>query len=163
MHHLLILLLFVFTNPFANGPDLGLDSLEKAGDFEFVHESGALQKLSDYDGNVIYVAFWASWCKPCLVNFQKYEEFRLELKRMGVVLLNVSLDKNKKDWVKALMSYGFMNGENVHVSDIRKVMDLYELTFIPEYVILNKQRQVVIVDQNEERDVWANFEDWLKE
>ena len=152
MQYLLFVLILIFSNP-----------LEKAPDFDFIHESGEMQKLSDYDGSVVYIAFWASWCKPCLINFRNYEEMRLEMKKKGVTLLNVSLDKNKADWENALMSYGFMHGDNVHVSDIRNVMDLYELSYIPEYVILNKNREFVSLDQSEGRDVMADFDKWLEE
>ncbi len=137
--------------------------LEKAPDFEFIHENGDYQKLSDYQGNVVYIAFWASWCKPCLSNFQTYYELRQELKSKGVVLLNVSLDKNKRDWEKALMSYSFLNGENVHVTNLKEVMNLYELTYIPEYRILNKQMELVNLNQSENRNVMVDFEKWLKE
>lgn len=152
MQYFIFILFLLFTNP-----------VDKAPDFEFIHESGELQKLSNYNGNVVYVAFWASWCKPCLTNFQKYEKMSLELKKKGVVLLNISLDKNKKDWEKALMSYGFMHGDNVHVIDIRQVMDLYDLSHIPEYAILNKEREFVSLSQEEDRDIMSDFEIWLKE
>ena len=152
MQYFLFILFLLFSNP-----------IEKAPDFEFIHESGELQNLSDYDGNVVYVAFWASWCRPCLSNFQKYEELRLEMKKKGVVLLNVSLDKKRGDWEKALLSYGFMHGDNVHVSDLNQVIELYELTTIPEYVILNKQREFVSLSQEQGRDLMSDFEKWLKE
>lgn len=138
-------------------------TLEKAPDFDFVHENGEIQTLSDYDGNVVYVAFWASWCQPCLSNFKKYNEMRKVLQEKGVTLLNVSLDKKESDWQKALQSYSFLNGENVHVSDLGKVMNLYQLSYIPEYKILNKQREIVNLDQEQNRDIVAAFEKWLKE
>lgn len=152
MLQFLISFLLLFSNP-----------PEKAPDFLFIHESGEHQSLSDYEGNVVYIAFWASWCKPCLSNFQKYNELREELKEKGVILLNISLDKNKEDWEKALMSYSFLNGENVHVNDIREVMTLYDLTFIPEYRILNKALELVSLDQSSGRDVMEDFDKWLKE
>ena len=136
---------------------------EKAPDFSFVHENGEQQALSYYEGEVVYVAFWASWCRPCLSNFQKYNDMRKTLQEKGVVLLNVSLDKNKADWEKALMSYSFLMGENVHVSDLGKVMDLYQLSTIPEYVILNKKMEMVALEDQNNRDVIASFEAWLKE
>ncbi len=136
---------------------------QKAPDFAFVHESGEQQMLSEYEGEVVYIAFWASWCGPCLSNFKKYNAMRKSLQEKGVVLLNVSLDKRKSDWEKALMSYSFLNGDNVHVTDLRKVMELYQLSTIPEYVILNKKMEPVSLPQNGNRNIVAAFEGWLKE
>lgn len=140
-----------------------LGNFEKAPDFEFIHESGELQSLSDYEGEVVYISFWASWCRPCLSNFQKYNDLRTILQEKGVILLNVSVDKNKKDWEKALMSYSFLRGDNVHVTDLAKVMDLYELSTIPEYRILNRKMELVSLGQEDGRDVLGSFENWLKE
>lgn len=138
-------------------------NLEKAPDFQFVHANGEEQSLSDYDGEVVYIAFWASWCGPCLSNFKKYNDMRKTLEEKGVVLLNVSLDKKKKDWERALKQHSFLNGENVHVSDLAKVMELYQLSTIPEYKILNKKMELVSLSQEGGRDVISSFEKWLKE
>lgn len=144
-----------FTPPITNS--------EPAPDFEFFHEKGEFQKLSDYKGKVVYVSFWASWCKPCLSNYQKYNSMRKEMKEMGVVLLNVSLDRDKASWERALKSYSFLNGENVHVTDLRKVMDLYQLSTIPEYRILNKNLEEVYLEDNSNRDVLSSFKKWVEE
>lgn len=138
-------------------------SIDKAPDFEFIHEKGEQKSLSDYEGEVVYVAFWASWCGPCISNFKKYNAMRKTLEEKGVVLLNVSLDRKKKDWEKALKNYTFLNGENVHVTELRKVMELYQLSTIPEYVILNKKMELVSLSQEKGRDIVADFEQWLKE
>jgi len=134
---------------------------DPAPNFEFYHEKGEVQELRDYGGKVVYISFWASWCKPCLSNYQKYSEMRKELQEMGVVLLNVSMDKDKNSWERALKSYSFLNGENVHVTDLRKVMELYELTVIPEYRILNKNQEEVYLDQEKGRDVMSSFKSWV--
>ena len=34
-------------------------------DFELPDLSGKMHKLSDYKGKVIFLNFWATWCKPC--------------------------------------------------------------------------------------------------
>lgn len=136
---------------------------QKAPDFAFTHENGEEQFLSQYEGKVVYIAFWASWCRPCLSNFKKYDEMRKTLQEKGVVLLNVSLDTKKRDWEKSLKNFSYLRGENVHVSDLQKVMELYQLSTIPEYVILNKKMEMVALKDEEDRDIIGSFEKWLKE
>lgn len=137
--------------------------LEKAPDFQFENVNGEEQTLSDYEGEVVYIAFWASWCRPCLTNFKKYKEMRKTLEEKGVVLLNVSLDKKKRDWKLAIKHNDDLIGENVHVTDLNKVMELYQLSMIPEYRILNKKMEIVSLGQQGGRDVVKSFEQLLKE
>lgn len=136
---------------------------ELSKDFQFLHENGEQQSLSDYRGKVVYLSFWASYCKPCLVNFQNYHEVRTSLQEMGVVLLNVNLDKDKSKWDQALMSYGFLNGDNVRVSLIREVMDMYNLSYIPAYEIINKSGYFVYLPEDSDRDIFSAFENWILE
>lgn len=37
----------------------------KAYDFTLTDQYGAEHKLSDYEGKVIFLNFWATWCPPC--------------------------------------------------------------------------------------------------
>jgi len=85
------------------------------------------------------------------------------MKKKGIVLLSISLDKNKEDWQKALMSYSFLKVKNIPVTDIRAVMALYQLSTIPEYRILNKKKRVGKSISTLYRDVLVDFEKRLKE
>ncbi len=135
----------------------------KAPDFEFVLEDGTTKKLSDYQGEVVYLSFWASWCGPCISNYKKYHEVRTKLESMGVVLLNVSIDKQKENWRKSLDKNIVINGVNVHGSDLDLMHTQYQLSSIPLYEILNKKGEFVYLSETYPRDIFADFQKWLDE
>ena len=52
---------------------------EPVPDFEYHTLAAAdvsLKKFSQSQGKVVYLDFWASWCKPCLISMPKLDRLR---------------------------------------------------------------------------------------
>ena len=58
-------------------------------DFEAVDLNGNKVKLSDYEGSIVFLNFWGTWC-PRRREMPHMEQFYKEYKEKGVVLLAVS-------------------------------------------------------------------------
>ena len=74
------------------------DELIEAFDFTLVDKDGNEHTLSDYKGKVVFLNFWATWCKPCLIEMPHIEELYKEygLNKDEVVILGVSNPKSKE-------------------------------------------------------------------
>jgi len=135
---------------------------EIAKDFEFKNLDGETLKLSDYKGEVVYISFWASWCKPCIVNFKKYAPIRDELENLGITLLNVNIDEEEKKWHSA-MKNNIINGIHVRGLELESLQELYQLYSIPTYEIINKQGILVYLSEDGSRNILDEFASWMKE
>lgn len=68
---------------------------EKAPDFELVDLDGEKHRLSDYEGQGVFLNFWGTFCKPCEEEFpyinNQYEKF----KNLGVQVLAVNVGETE--------------------------------------------------------------------
>ncbi len=135
---------------------------QKAPEFSFYSAEVELLNLTDFQGEVLYVSFWASWCKPCIVNFEKYEEMRTELEKIGVVLLNVNIDKTESQWINAMQKHQII-GTHVRGKELDNLQELYELYSIPSYEIINKKGELVYLSDKPDRNILDEFKQWINE
>ena len=82
------------------------DRLVVAGDsapgFEVTTDSGRKVSVDNFGGRVLVVNFWATWCPPCINELPSLNAMAAELKGDGVVVLGISVDKDKAAYDKFL-------------------------------------------------------------
>jgi thiol-disulfide isomerase/thioredoxin len=57
--------------------------------------NGNVQNLSDYQGKIVVLNFWATWCIPCQHELPILAEMQKKYGNKGVALLGASLDDDK--------------------------------------------------------------------
>ncbi|MCH8277045.1 MAG: TlpA family protein disulfide reductase, partial [Bacteroidetes bacterium] len=62
-----------------------------ASDFSFTGVNDDRQwKLSDFDGKVVIINFWATWCAPCRVEIPDLNRLQDKYRNDGLVILSIS-------------------------------------------------------------------------
>ena len=61
-----------------------------AEDFQLVDLKGRPQSLSDYQGKVVLLNFWATWCKPCTTEMPAMQATYDKLADKGFVVLAIN-------------------------------------------------------------------------
>ena len=106
--------------------------------------------LSDFEGKLVLLDFWASWCKPCrLANPQMvklYEEFH----EKGLEIISISLDGSsrqttaRQDWEKAVKTDKLTWTQ---VSELKgwesEIRNQYDFRSIPYTVLINIDGRII--------------------
>ena len=80
--------------------------------FDFVDQQGTARDVSDWDGQVVVVNFWATWCAPCLIEIPYFIAQQERLGDKGLQFVGVALDDSDK--VKAFVDEIGMNYPTAH-------------------------------------------------
>ena len=73
-----------------------------AYDINLTSPKGDTISLSSMQGKVVLIDFWASWCGPCRLSNRQLVKLYSKYKDKGFEIYGVSLDENKKDWMRAI-------------------------------------------------------------
>ncbi|MDD2723025.1 MAG: TlpA disulfide reductase family protein [Methylovulum sp.] len=63
------------------------------------------QSLKQFQGKVLYIDFWASWCGPCAKSFPFLDSLNSGLKGRGLQVIGVNMDENAEDAQNFLAKY----------------------------------------------------------
>ena len=69
---------------------------ERAPNFSLRTEDGHKLRSDSFDGKLLVINFWATWCQPCVAEMPSLKEFASEMAREGVVVVAVSIDSNEQ-------------------------------------------------------------------
>ena len=64
----------------------------------------ATLRVSDFKGKVVFLNFWATWCKPCEEEMPGLERLYQRFKSQGLVVLAVSLDADGASVVRPFVA-----------------------------------------------------------
>ena len=69
---------------------------ERAPDFTLPALPSGSVHLKDYQGQIVVVTFWATWCPPCVEETPSLEQFAEKMRDHGVTVLSISVDEDLK-------------------------------------------------------------------
>jgi peroxiredoxin len=113
--------------------DVGTEAIA----FELPSTDGKSTKLSDFRGKVVFLNFWATWCKPCEAEMPSMQALYDSLPKDKFEIVAVSVDNESRDVVKKYTDNLGLTFTILH--DKRgKVKEKYKTTGVPETFILDQ-------------------------
>jgi cytochrome c biogenesis protein CcmG/thiol:disulfide interchange protein DsbE len=107
-----------------------------APDFSLQTFEGQTITLSQFQGQVVVINFWASWCIPCREEARYLESTWRNYQDQGVVFIGVNWVDTNKEALAFLDEYGITYYNGVDLGT--KIAQAYRLQGIPETFFVDK-------------------------
>ena len=162
----LIIFIFLISNCFAdeafNLKNIVINKeLKKYNDLTFLDDKSEKLNLKDYNGNLILLNFWATWCAPCKEEMPSLDLLQKQenLDKLKIFPINVGQD-NLENSLKFFEDLKIKNLKIYFDSPIT-LAKKFGLRGIPTSIIFNKDglefaRIIGSIDFNDQK-----FIDWL--
>lgn len=104
--------------------------------------TGDTVALSDYEGDVILLNLWATWCAPCEQEMPSMQRLYDELGPHGLKVVAVSLDDADSEYVLEWVTERELTFDVLHDRSGR-VERLYQITGWPESFVIDRDGVIV--------------------
>jgi len=116
-------------------------STQTAPAWELRSVEGRLVKSTEFQGKVVIVDFWATWCRPCREEIPGFIELQKQYGDKGLAVVGISLDEGATEPVKAFIKKLGMNYPVV-MGTPEVVAAFGEIEGLPVTFILDRQGKI---------------------
>ncbi|RAW00517.1 TlpA family protein disulfide reductase [Pseudochryseolinea flava] len=102
--------------------------------------------IEAHRGKKVFVDFWASWCRDCIVGYPKLEALIKDVDSTKVDFIFISVDKDETKWLNAIEKFNMKGGAHFRSETAWKntLTNYIVLDWIPRYLIIDESGKVVL-------------------
>lgn len=117
-------------------------------DFSLADVSGRMRRIDEWNGQVIALNFWATWCPPCRQEIPEFVALQSRYATRGLQIVGIALQRPEE-------VQGFMQEHHINYPVLAGEMNVVELSRIygndigalPYTVIIDRQGKIAFVKQ----------------
>jgi thiol-disulfide isomerase/thioredoxin len=127
-----------------------------AVDFNFTDFDGKARKLSDFQGKVVLLDFWATWCSPCIGDFPHLKELYAKHKSSGFEIIGLDCETLGDDAADAdTIKAGFEQAKSIiarfgtswTMAEPRSAVTIagkhFQVESLPTKILIDRQGKIV--------------------
>ena len=115
-------------------------------DFEMQDVNGMQRHVNEWDGKILVINFWATWCGPCLTEIPAFIKLQDKYEDQGVQFVGVALHTAEeiRDYIsKVGMNYPALVGEEKAISISRSFGNRFGV--MPYTVFIDRGKRIYFI------------------
>jgi peroxiredoxin len=109
-------------------------------EFTLSDVAGKLRNINEWDGKVLAINFWATWCPPCIKEIPEFIEIQHKYQKQGLQFIGIALQRPEEvtEFIKEYgMNYPVLAGE----MEVIKIAESYgnDIGALPYTVIVDRK------------------------
>jgi peroxiredoxin len=105
-------------------------------------------KFSEFQGKVILLNFWATWCGPCRTEIPHLNELHRAYEKEGLVIVGISLDYGKPELVRDFLKrnhvdFAVLMGNDEIVGTYSRIPGFGSMRGIPTTYLIDRRGRIV--------------------
>ncbi|MCC6802151.1 MAG: redoxin domain-containing protein [Anaerolineae bacterium] len=117
-------------------------------DFTLTALDGETVSLSDYNGRIVFLNFWATWCTPCKKELPAFQQFQAQQPADGPVILAVDVGETPEQVRGFLDEFG-VTGLKILLDPDLTASDSYGIFNMPTTFVIDRSGVVSYIKYGE--------------
>ncbi|GLP97706.1 TlpA family protein disulfide reductase [Paraferrimonas sedimenticola] len=109
----------------------------------FENAKGEPVTLEAFEGKVVMINFWATWCPPCIREIPALKQLDQAVDNQDFVFLPISIDKEGKSKVDEFLKQYQLGEFDSYFDPKMQTGNVFPLDIIPASFILNRKGELV--------------------
>ena len=163
---LLIIFIFLTNSALANTkPDIKnlviSKELKKINSLTFLDAQNNKINLEDYQGKLILINFWATWCAPCKEEMPSLDQLQINNKLFNLKIFPINIGQDKVNKAQKFFDDLDIKNLEIYFDTSINLAKILSLRGVPTSILINKNGQEFarIIGSIDFNDV--KFIDWL--
>ncbi|MFQ5927121.1 MAG: TlpA family protein disulfide reductase [Terriglobia bacterium] len=112
--------------------------------------------LADHRGQLVFVSFWASWCRPCDYELPLLDNFYRDYRDRSVQVIAISTDSDRAAALRYARQHSF--ALSMVWDEGSRIADLYKVAALPTLVVIGPTGRILQV----QRGLRYDLQSWLE-
>jgi len=112
-----------------------------ATEFKLIDTNDSIIRLSDYKGKMVYLCFFATWCKPCIEELEFMKKLQAKYKnQVSFICISVDREFLKATYMQRDNKYDW---EFLHFNNDYDLLENYSVYSYPTFALIDKEGKII--------------------